>query len=149
MTSSSKDFQGQSSTLTKVRVRHLRKQNPANLGTFLRFFWILFPRMTLGDIPIFGFCFLDFAIGVKRRHWSEWLTFVKKSYFLTFEFLIGIVWLHWNTIWTNPKTTWITFYFYDSSFIKLLNLSNSNTVTVWVILYDSILTHFQFLTMQI
>ena len=29
------------------------------------FFWILFPRMTLGDIPIFGFCFRDLPIWVK------------------------------------------------------------------------------------
>ena len=29
---------------------------------FFKIFWILFPRMTLGDIPIFGFCFHDLQI---------------------------------------------------------------------------------------
>ena len=35
---------------------------------FFKFFWILFPRMTLGVIPIFGFCFHDLPI---RVNWSK------------------------------------------------------------------------------
>ena len=32
-----------------------------------KFFWILFLRMTLGDITIFGFCFRDLSIRVKKN----------------------------------------------------------------------------------